>query len=109
MSGLALRHTSSLPQLRELSPKALGKKMHGLNKTQKKLKWQGYIAKLSKVGVGFVPTEPIKILVKTKKTKASTQHITFEDVEESIGSNFTPRTLVFDRIKAPTTWASVST
>ncbi|KAL6313425.1 hypothetical protein AAG906_003697 [Vitis piasezkii] len=51
--------------------------MHGLKETQKKLKQQGYAVKPSSAGLGFVPFKPIKILVKTKKTKASTQHITY--------------------------------
>ena len=64
--------------------------MHGLNETQKKLKQQGYAIKLSSAGLGFVHFEPIKILVKTKNTKASTQYITVEDMEESSGSNSPP-------------------
>ena len=60
--------------------------MHCLNETQKKLKQQGYAVKPSSASLRFVPFEPIKILVKTKKTKASTQHITVEDMEESSGS-----------------------
>ncbi|KAL6332976.1 hypothetical protein AAG906_019991 [Vitis piasezkii] len=46
---------------------------------------------------------------KTKKTKASTQHITVEDMEESSGSNSPPRISVFDRIEAPITRASMFT
>ena len=61
--------------------------MHGLNETQKKLKQQGYAVQPSKAGLGFVPFEPIKISVKTKKIKASTQHITIEDMEENCDSN----------------------
>ena len=64
--------------------------MHGLNESQKKLKQQGYAVKPSRAGLGFVPFEPIKISAKTKKTKASTQHITVEDMEESSGSNSVP-------------------
>ena len=64
--------------------------MHGLNETQKKLKQQGYAVQPSRAGLGFVPFEPIKISVKNKKIKASTQHITVEDMEESSGSNSPP-------------------
>ncbi|KAL6347698.1 hypothetical protein AAG906_026227 [Vitis piasezkii] len=46
---------------------------------------------------------------KTKKTKASTQHIIVEDIEESSGSNSLSQILVFDRIEAPITRASVFT
>ena len=60
--------------------------MHGLNKTQKKLKQQGYAVKLFKENLGFVSSKPIKILAKIKKIKVSTQHITMEDMEESSGS-----------------------
>ena len=83
--------------------------MHGLNETQKKLKQQGYAVKPSRAGLGFVPFEPIKILAKTKKTKANTQHITVEDMENISGSNSPPRISVFDQIKAPITRASVFT
>ena len=73
------------------------------------MKQQGYAIKPSRAGLGFVPFEPIKISAKTKKTKASTQHITVEDMEESSGSNSHPRISVFDRIEAPITRASVFT
>ena len=87
---------TSSSQLGELSPETTGEKMHGLNETQKKLKQQEYAIKPSRAGLGFVPFEPIKISAKTKKTKASTQHITVEDMEESSGSNPHPRISVFD-------------
>ncbi|RVW19841.1 Transposon Ty3-I Gag-Pol polyprotein [Vitis vinifera] len=95
--------------LGELSLETTGEKMHGLNETQKKLKQQGYAVKPSRAGLGFVPFEPIKILAKTKKTKANTQHITVEDMENISGSNSPPRISVFDQIKAPITRASVFT
>ena len=67
-----------------------GEMMHGLNETQKKLKQQGYGVKPSRAGLGFVLFKPIKILAKTKKTKASIQHTAMEDTEESSGSNSPP-------------------
>ena len=82
--------------------------MYDLNGTRKKLKQQGYTVKPSRVGLGFVLFEPIKISVKTKKTKASTQHSTVEDIEESSGSN-SPQISVFDRIEALITQASIFT
>ena len=83
--------------------------MHGLNKTQKKLKQQGYAVKHSRAGFGFVPFEPIKISANTKNTKANTQHITVENMEESSGSNSPPRISVFDRTEAPIARALVFT
>ena len=62
---------TSSSQLGELSPETTGEK-HCLNETQKKLKQQGYAVKPSRASLGFVPFEPNKISVKTKKTKAST-------------------------------------
>ena len=100
---------TSSSRLGELSLETTGEKMHDFNKTQKKLKQQGYAVKPSSAGLGFVPFEPIKILVKTKKTKASTQHITVEDMEESSGSNSPSRISIFDRIEALITRASVFT
>ena len=73
------------------------------------MKQQGYAVKPSRAGLGFVLFKPIKISAKTKKTKASTQHIIVEDIEESSGSNSPSQILVFDRIEAPITRASVFT
>ena len=79
--------------------------MHDLNETQKKLKQQGYVVKPSRAGLGFVPFEPIKILAKTKKTKASTQHITVEDMEESSGSNSPRLKLQLHELQCSLGWA----
>ncbi|RVW89464.1 Retrovirus-related Pol polyprotein from transposon 17.6 [Vitis vinifera] len=98
---------TSSSKLRELSPETTSEKMYGLNETQKRLKQQGYAVKPSRAGLGFVPFKSIKISAKTKKTKASTQHITLEDMEESSGSTSPPRISVFDRIEAAITQASV--
>ena len=51
---------NSSSQLGELSLKITSEKMHGLNKTQKKLKQQGYAVKPSRADLGFVPFKPIK-------------------------------------------------
>ena len=63
---------TSSSQLGELSLETTCEKIHALNETQKKLKQQRYTIKPSKVGIGFVSSNPIKILAKTKKTKANT-------------------------------------
>ena len=52
--------------------------MHDLNETQKKLKQQGYVLKPSRVGLGFVPFEPIKISAKTKKTKVIRSQLVYQ-------------------------------
>ena len=83
--------------------------MHDFNETQKKLKQQGYAVRPSNAGLGFVPLEPIKISANTKNTKANTQHITVENMEESSGSNSPPRISVFDRTEAPIARALVFT
>ena len=80
-----------------------------LTKLKKQLKQQGYAVKPFWAGLGFVPFELIKILVKTKKTRVSTQHIIMEDIKESSRSNFPPRISMFGRIEAPTTQASMFT
>ena len=49
-----------------------------------------YVVKPSRAGLGFVPSKPIKISIKTKKTKASLKHITMEVMEESSESNSPP-------------------
>ena len=59
--------------------------MHDLNETQNKLKKTGVCSQTFQAGLGFVPSRPIKISAKTKKTKASTQHITVDDMEEIVG------------------------
>ena len=99
----------SSSQLGELSPETTGAKMHGLNETQRKLKQQGYAVKHSMEGLGFIPFEPIKISTNTNKTKASTQHIIVEYMDESSRSNSPPQISVFDQIEAPIVQALVFT
>ena len=77
-----------------------------LTKLKKKLKQQGYAVKPSKASLGFVSFKPINISIKSRKTKANTQHITVEDIEENSGLNSPPRISVFDQIEAPITRAS---
>ncbi|KAM1794419.1 hypothetical protein ACFX11_034898 [Malus domestica] len=71
-------------------------KEHNLTKTQKKLKEHGYGVDNNKVGLGFTPNAPVKILSKTKN--ANTQHISMSVEQNQEEPKSAPRTSVFDRM-----------
>ncbi|KAL0405713.1 UNVERIFIED_CONTAM: hypothetical protein Slati_3885200 [Sesamum latifolium] len=50
--------------LGKLPPEATGKKLHGLNATQIMLKEKGHIIQDSRVGLGFTPPKPVRIVIK---------------------------------------------
>ncbi|KAL0455853.1 UNVERIFIED_CONTAM: hypothetical protein Slati_0924500 [Sesamum latifolium] len=50
--------------LGKLSPEAMGKKLHGLNATQIILKEKGHAIQDSRVGLGFTPPKPVRIIIK---------------------------------------------
>ncbi|CAL2276468.1 unnamed protein product [Prunus armeniaca] len=68
--------------LGELNPYVTGERTHGLNKTQKKLKEQGYTINSARAGLRFTPVALVKISVRRKEKKAEAQHISVEVVEE---------------------------
>jgi len=61
------------------NPTTLGRvveaKPHGLNETQRKIQEQGGSVGVSKVGLGFMPSPPIKISGRRKGKQSAVQHI----------------------------------
>ena len=72
-------------------------KSYGLNLTQRKLKQQGYVIEIPRIGLGYSSQEPVRISAKGKGKKVTLQHITFE-VEEEGKSNPMSRSSIFDRL-----------
>ncbi|KAL0455334.1 UNVERIFIED_CONTAM: hypothetical protein Slati_0872600 [Sesamum latifolium] len=52
------------PSLGKLPSEAAGKMLHGLNATQIMLKEKGHAVQDSRVGLGFTPLKPIRIVIK---------------------------------------------
>ncbi|KAL0405086.1 UNVERIFIED_CONTAM: hypothetical protein Slati_3822500 [Sesamum latifolium] len=52
------------PSLGKLPPEATGKMLHGLNATQIMLKEKGHAVQDSRVGLGFTPPKPVRIVIK---------------------------------------------
>ncbi|KAK4397617.1 hypothetical protein Sango_1237200 [Sesamum angolense] len=50
--------------LGKLPPKAIGKKLNGLNATQIMIKKKGHAIQVSRVGLGFTPLKPVHIAIK---------------------------------------------
>ncbi|PIN16517.1 hypothetical protein CDL12_10835 [Handroanthus impetiginosus] len=85
--------------LEKLSPRAARKQAGGLNVTQSVLKGNACLIPNAKVGLRFVPRNPIRIVIK----KASTNHIIEEEVSSTnyvfdLKRNKVKRISVFDRL-----------
>ncbi|KAF8378386.1 hypothetical protein HHK36_029725 [Tetracentron sinense] len=89
------------PLLGKLSCETTGENVHGLNRTQQKLKGKGYAVKSFKDGVGYSPPPPVRI----SSRKANAQYITTQSVDEDCVP--VAKTSVFDRISRPTSRVSV--
>ncbi|KAI5344077.1 hypothetical protein L3X38_011954 [Prunus dulcis] len=55
--------------LGELNPDVTGERTHGLSKTQKKLKEQGYTIDSARTGLGFTPVHLLRFLLEEKKRR----------------------------------------
>ncbi|KAL0445387.1 UNVERIFIED_CONTAM: hypothetical protein Slati_2261400 [Sesamum latifolium] len=76
--------------LGKLPPEATGKKLHGLNITQIMLKEKGHAIQDFRVGLGFTPPKPVRIVI--KRVKAQTMVFTQaqsddEDDRKSVASS----------------------
>ncbi|KAF8400375.1 hypothetical protein HHK36_013673 [Tetracentron sinense] len=89
------------PPLGKLSCETTGENVHGLNRTQQKLKGKGYVVKSFKDGVGYSQPPPVRI----SSRKANAQYITAQSVDEDCVP--VAKTSVFDRISRPTSRVSV--
>ncbi|KAL0412291.1 UNVERIFIED_CONTAM: hypothetical protein Slati_3818800 [Sesamum latifolium] len=57
-------NTKEKPSLGKLPPEAISKILHGLNATQIMLKEKGHAVQDSRVGLGFTPPKPVRIVIK---------------------------------------------
>ncbi|KAG8382890.1 hypothetical protein BUALT_Bualt05G0126300 [Buddleja alternifolia] len=102
-SGYGFSNPSGLGKL---EPKLTGEKIHGLTKAQYKLRKQGYHVDQPKTGLGFMPTEPVKIHVTKKEKCVTVQHISAgsDDKGKQPSDN---RVSVFNRLGTLTTRSSI--
>jgi len=79
-------------------------KPHGINETQKKIQEQGGVVVVLKVGLGYVPPQPIRISGQRKDKQSFAQYIAVEEIienDEEDGKN-KPKSSVFDRLQSST-------
>ena len=95
--------------LGKLIPEATGEKMHGLSKTQSKMRLEGYEIPIPKTGLGYAPEQPAQIWIKKRSNASSSQYIIVE-VGESLNQrkdHSSSRVSVFDRIEASSSRVTV--
>ena len=88
--------------LGKLIPEVTREKMHGLSKTQSKMRLEGYEIPIPNIGLGYTPKQPAQIWIKKRSNASSSQYITME-VDESLNQrkdHSSSRVSVFDRIEA---------
>ncbi|KAL0455087.1 UNVERIFIED_CONTAM: Transposon Tf2-12 polyprotein, partial [Sesamum latifolium] len=83
------------PSLGKLPPKATGKKLHGLNATQVMLKKKGHAVQDSRVGLGFTPPKPVRIVIKMVSSNYVVEG--FSSTEDDKRKE-NPRESVFNRL-----------
>uniref|UniRef100_A0A7N2N597 RNA-directed DNA polymerase n=1 Tax=Quercus lobata TaxID=97700 RepID=A0A7N2N597_QUELO len=93
---------SKREDLGKLIPEATGEKMHGLSKTQRKMRLEGHEIHIPKTGLGYTPEQPAQIWIKKRSDPSSSQYITVEVGESSNQrkDHSSPHVSVFDRIEA---------
>ncbi|KAL0345464.1 UNVERIFIED_CONTAM: Transposon Tf2-12 polyprotein [Sesamum radiatum] len=98
---------SAPSRLNKLNPELTGEKIHGLTKAQHKLRKQGFHVDQSRLGLGFIPDEPIKIRTRKEAKYATVQYISTDkgksDENQKPNDN---RIFVFKRLGNPTPCAS---
>ena len=93
---------SKQEDLGKLIPEATGEKIHGLSKTQSKMRLEGYEIPILKTGLGYTPEQPAQIWIKNRSNALSSQYIIME-VGESPNQrkdHSSSHVSVFDRIEA---------
>ncbi|KAL0361042.1 UNVERIFIED_CONTAM: hypothetical protein Sradi_3788700 [Sesamum radiatum] len=95
-------------RLNKLNPELTGEKIHVLTKAQHKLRKQGFRVDQPRLGLGFIPDEPIKIRTRKEAKYATVQYISADkgksDENQKPNDN---RVFVFKRLSDPTARASV--
>ncbi|KAL0303463.1 UNVERIFIED_CONTAM: hypothetical protein Sradi_6214400 [Sesamum radiatum] len=99
---------SAPSRLNKLNPELTGEKIYGLTKAQHKLRKQSFRVDQPRLGLGFIPDEPIKIRTRKEAKYATVQYISTDkgkdDKNQKPNDN---RVSVFKRLGNPTTRASV--
>ncbi|XP_023925929.2 uncharacterized protein LOC112037349 [Quercus suber] len=95
--------------LGKLIPEATGEKMHGLSKTQRKMRLERHKILIPKTGLGYTPEQPAQIWIKRRTNASSSQYITVEVDESSNQRKDHPlsRVSVFDRIEGSSSRVTV--
>ena len=80
--------------------KVVESKPHSLNETQRKIQEQGGSVGISKVGLGFIPSQPIRISGRRKGKQSAVKHISAKELDEGDEKNAqeNPKSFVFDRL-----------
>ena len=85
------------------NPTNLGKvveaKPHGLNKTQRKIQEHRGSVGISTVGLGFMPSQPIRISGQWKGKQLVVQHISAKELDES-DDEHAQKSFVFDKLQS---------
>ncbi|XP_075633633.1 uncharacterized protein LOC142606119 [Castanea sativa] len=64
--------------LGKLIPEVIGEKVHGLSKTQRRVRLEGHEIPIPKIGLGYTPEQPAQIWIKKRSNASSSQYITVE-------------------------------
>ncbi|KAL0437643.1 UNVERIFIED_CONTAM: hypothetical protein Sradi_0472200 [Sesamum radiatum] len=95
-------------RLNKLNPELTREKIHRLTKAQNKLRKQGFRVDQPRLGLGFIPDEPIKIRTRKDAKYATVQYISTDkgksDENQKPNDN---RIFVFKQLRNPTARASV--
>ena len=88
--------------LGKLIPEATGEKMHGLSKTQSKMRLEGHEIPIPKTRLGYTPEQLAQIWINKRSNVSSSQYIIVEVGESSKQrkDHSLSRISVFDRIEA---------
>ncbi|KAH0781663.1 hypothetical protein KY290_001261 [Solanum tuberosum] len=89
---------SNLAKLGELTEEVTGEKIHGLTKSQMRLREKGYYVATPKFGLGFSLPEPLRISSKKGKEITSSHYTSIEKTKESKEGKTPQRASVFERI-----------
>ena len=88
--------------LGKLIPEVTEEKVHGLSKTQRRMRLEGHEIPIPKTGLGYTPEQPAQIWIKKRSNASSSQYITVEVGESSNQrkDHSSLRISMFDRIEA---------
>ncbi|WMV15032.1 hypothetical protein MTR67_008417 [Solanum verrucosum] len=89
---------SNPAKLGEFTEEVTGEKIHGLTKSQMRLRKQGYYVATPKFGLGIGLPEPLQISSKKGKEITSSHYTSIQKTKESKEGKTPQQTSVFERI-----------